>query len=128
MERCFGRFKGRPLSLAPLYLQRDDHRVGLVRLLSIALRVLTLLEGVVRKNLQEQKKKLAGLYAGNPKRCTDQPTAEQLLRSFNEVTLTTIHTSGFVQRHITQLSSLQERILFLLGFTPAIYLQLMDDS
>ena len=128
VERCFGRFKGRPLSLAPLYLQRDDHRVGLVRLLSIALRVLTLLEGVVRKNLQEQKKKLAGLYAGNPKRCTDQPTAEQLLRSFNEVTLTTIHTSGFVQRHITQLSSLQERILFLLGFTPAIYLQLMDDS
>jgi transposase len=56
VERCFGRFKGRPLSLAPMYLQRDDHRVGLVRLLSIALRVLTLLEGVVRKNVQEQKK------------------------------------------------------------------------
>jgi transposase len=111
-----------------MYLQRDDHRVGLVRLLSIALRVLTLLEGVVRKKLQEQKKKLPGLYAGNPKRCTDQPTAEHLLKAFNEVTLTTVHTSGFVQRHITQLSSLQQQILSLLGFTPAIYLQLADDS
>jgi transposase len=128
VERCFGRLKGHPLSLAPLYLQRDDHRVGLVRLLSIALRVLTLFEGVTRKNLQEQGKKLTGLYAGNPKRCTDQPTAEQLLRAFNEVTLTTVHTSGFIQRHITQLSPLQEQILSLLGFTPAIYFQLTDDS
>lgn len=128
VERCFERLKGHPLSLAPLYLQRDDHRVGLVRLLSIALRVLTLLEGVVRKNLREQKGKLAGLYAGNPKRCTDQPTAELLLKAFNHVTLTAVHTSGIVQRHITQLSMLQKQILSLLGFMPDIYLQLVNDS
>ena len=128
VERCFGRFKGHPLSLAPMYLQRDDHRVGLVRLLSIALRVLTLLEGVVRQKLQEQKEELAGLYAGNPKRRTAQPTAEQLLKAFDEVTLTTVRTSGFVQRHITQLSSLQQRILSLLDFMPSLYLQLADDS
>jgi transposase len=41
VERCFERLKGHPLSLAPMYVQRDDHRVGLVRLLTIALRVLT---------------------------------------------------------------------------------------
>ena len=28
VERNFARLKGRPLSLAPLYVQRDDHRVG----------------------------------------------------------------------------------------------------
>lgn len=128
VERCFGRLKGHPLSVAPMYLQRDDHRVGLVRLLSLALRVLTLLEGVVRKKLQEQKKDLSGLYAGNPKRRTTQPTAEQLLQAFDEVTLNTVHTSTFVQRHLTPLSSLQQEILSLLGFTPAIYLQLADDS
>jgi transposase len=128
VERCFERVKGHPLSLTPMYVQRDDHRVGLVRLLTIALRVLTLLEGVVRKNLQEQKKELAGLYAGNPKRRTDQPTAEHLLKAFDEVTLTTVYTSSFVQRHITQLSSLQKQILSLLGFMPAIYSQLTDDS
>jgi transposase len=128
VERCFERIKGHPLSLAPMYVQRDDHRVGLVRLLTIALRVLTLLEGVVRKNLQEQKKELAGLYAGNPKRRTDQPTTEHVLKAFDEVTLTIVSTSNFVQRHITQLSLLQKQILSLLGFTPVIYSQLTDDS
>jgi transposase len=128
VERCFERMKGHPLSLAPMYVQRDDHRVGLVRLLTIALRVLTLLEGVIRKSLQEQKQELAGLYAGNPKRRTAQPTAEHLLKAFDEVTLTIVFTASFVQRHVTQLSSLQQRILSLLGFTPAIYSQLTDDS
>jgi transposase len=128
VERCFERLKGHPLSLAPMSVQRDDHRVGLVRLLTIALRVLTLLEGLVRKNLQEQKKELAGLYAGNPKRRTDQPTAEHLLKAFDEVTLTVVSTSTFTQRHITQLSPLQQQILSLLDFTPAIYGQLTDDS
>lgn len=128
VERCFERLKGHPLSLAPMYVQRDDHRVGLVRVLTIALRVLTLLEGVVRKSLQEQKQELAGLYAGNPKRRTAQPTAEHLLKAFDEVTLTIVSTSSFIQRHITQLSSLQQHILSLLGFTPAIYSRLTDDS
>jgi transposase len=128
VERCFERLKGHPFSLAPMYVQRDDHRVGLVRLLTIALRVLTLLEGVVRKNLQKQKKELAGLYAGNPKRRTAQPTAEHLLKAFDEVTLTIVSTSTFTQRHITQLSLLQQQILSLLGFTSAIYSQLTDDS
>jgi hypothetical protein len=78
--------------------------------------------------LQEQKKELAGLYAGNPKRRTNQPTTEHVLKAFDEVTLTIVSTSSFVQRHITPLSSLQQQILSLLGLTPAIYSQLTDDS
>ena len=111
-----------------MYVQRDDHRVGLVRLLSIALRVLTLLEGIVRQSLQKQERDIAGLYAGNPKRRTTRPTVERLLQAFDEVTLTIVRTSEFMQRHITPLSSLQQDILALLGFMPAIYLQLTDDS
>ena len=37
----FGRLKGQPLS--PMYVQSDQRAIGLVRLLSISLRVLTLL-------------------------------------------------------------------------------------
>ena len=37
VERSLGRLKGRPLSLTPMYGQRDDHATGLMRLLSIAL-------------------------------------------------------------------------------------------
>jgi transposase len=128
VERNFARLKGRPLSLAPLYVQRDDHRVGLVRLLTIALRVITLLEGVVRQQLGEQRLELAGLFAGNPKRRTSQPTTERLLEAFREVTLTIVRAQGFTQRHTTPLSTLQEQILTLLGLSPVVYLRLEDDS
>jgi transposase len=128
VERNFSRLKGRPLGLSPLYVQRDDHRVGLVRLLTLALRVMTVLEGVVRQRLSEQQGELAGLFAGNPKRRTSQPTTERLLEAFDEVTLTIVRASGFVQRHVTPLSPLQQQILALLGFSPAVYLRLVDDS
>ena len=128
VERNFSRLKGHPLSLAPLYVQRDDHRIGLARLLTLALRVLTLLEGVVRQRLDTQKEELAGLFAGNPKRRTAQPTAERLLEAFREVTLTVVSAPGFTQRQVTPLSPLQQQILTLLGFSPAVYLRLVDDS
>ncbi|WP_236601748.1 hypothetical protein [Ktedonobacter sp. SOSP1-52] len=116
------------MGLAPLYVQRDDHRVGLVRLLTLALRVLTLVEGVVRQRLSEQKEELAGVFAGNPKRRTSQSTTERLLEAFSEVTLTVVCASGSTQRHVTPLSPLQQRILALFGLSPAVYLRLADDS
>ena len=97
-------------------------------MLTIALRVLTVLEGVIRQSLEKQKREISGLYAGNPKRRTHHPTAERLLEAFGNVTLTTVRASEFLQRHITPLSSLQQDIIALLGFTPVIYLQLADDS
>jgi transposase len=60
-----------------MYVQRDDHATGLMRLLSIALRVLTLVEFVVRRQLAAEESTLAGLYAGNPTRETACPTAER---------------------------------------------------
>src|SRR4029453_8844570 len=62
VERSLGRLKGRPLALTPMYGQRDDHATGLLRLLSIALRVLTLLEYVGRRPLAAAGAKRAGLY------------------------------------------------------------------
>jgi transposase len=128
VERNFGRLKGHPLSLGPLYVQRDDHRVGLIRLLSIALRVVTVLEGVVRSALAESRQEIAGLFAGNPKRRTSQPTTERLLEAFNEITLTIVSGPGFVQRHLPALSALQQQLLALCGFSPAVYTRLTDDS
>jgi len=128
VERNFSRLKGHPLSLAPLYVQRDDHRVGLVRLLTIALRVLTVLEGVVRQQLQAQQEELTGLFAGNPKRRTAQPTAERLLETFCDITLTIVSAPGFAQRHVTPLSALQQQILARCGFSAAVYGRFADDS
>jgi transposase len=128
VERSLGRLKGQPLSLTPLYMERDDHATGLIRLLAIGLRVLTLLEFVVRRRLTQEGERLAGLYAGNPKRATAQPTTERLLEAFRGITLTIIIEPHQTRRHLTTLSPLQQRILALLEFTPTIYTKLCGDS
>jgi transposase len=128
VERSLGRLKGRPLSLTPMYVQRDDHATGLIRLLSIALRVLTLVEFVVRRQLAAEETTLAGLYAGNAMRETARPTAERLLEAFQEVTLTVVEGGHQVYRHLTALSPLQERILELLGFSSRVYTRLCTVS
>ena len=128
IDRGMGRLKGRPLSLTPMYLQRDDRVTGLIRLLTIALRVLTLLEFVVRRNLAVEDVPLTGLYAGNPKRATRRPTAERLLEAFQGITLTIVQESHQTSRHLTPLSPLQQRILALLGFSPNVYARLCTHS
>ncbi len=128
VERNFGRLKGHPLSLSPMYVERDDHATGLVRLLTIALRVLTLLEFVVRRRLAESGSVLAGLYAGNPKRATAQPTAERLLEAFDEITLTVVTNPALCLRHLTPLSPLQLGILALLDLPLSLYTMLCGDS
>ena len=49
--------------------------------------MLTLLEFQVRRIVEKNQEKLAGLYVGNPKRETARPTAEILLAAFKEITL-----------------------------------------
>jgi len=128
IEHGFGRLKGQPLSLTPMYLQRDDHATGLIRLLSIGLRLLTLTEFVVRRRLAEEQASLPGLYAGNPKRTTARPTAGRLLEAFQEITLTIILEPDRSLRHLTPLSNVQLRILDLLGLPSVIYTRLCADS
>src|SRR5574341_957054 len=128
VERSVGRLKGRPLSLTPMYVQRDDHATGLIRLLSIALRVLTLLEFVGRRQLAAEGTTLAGLYAGNPRRETARPTAEHLLEAFEDITLTIVKGPQQSVRHMTALSPLQQRILELLGFSSELYTRLCTVS
>jgi transposase len=128
VESDMGRLKGKPLSLTPMYLERDDHATGLIRLLSVGLRVLTLLEFVVRQQLAAARTMLAGLYAGNPKRATARPTAERLLKRLEGLTLTIIREGRRRRYHLTPLSRVQRRILTLLNFPVAIYTRLCPDS
>jgi transposase len=128
VESDFGRLKGHPLSLTPMYLQRDDHATGLIRLLSIGLRVLTLLEFVVRQRLAATGTVLAGVYTGSPKRATARPTTERLLKCFEGLTLTIIREGRRQRSHLTPLSPVQRRILRLLNFSVDIYTRLCPDS
>jgi transposase len=128
IERGFGRLKGKQLSLTPMHLQSDKRATGLIHLLSICLRVLVLLEFQVRRRLAENNERLAGLYAGNPKRSTSRPTAEMLLEAFQNITLSKVVANRQRFRHLTPLSDLQKTILALLGIPTAIYDRLAVDS
>ncbi len=126
IERGFHRLKGQPLGIRPLFVQREDHARGLVRLLSLGLRVLTLVEHVVRGGLKAAGQSLSELYAGNPKRETARPTTERLLKAFNGITLTVVRLPEQTIRHVTALSALQRRILTLLGLPGSTYEQLAE--
>jgi transposase len=125
VEQCFGRLKGCPLSLTPFYLQYEHRVVGLILLLTIALRVLVLTQFVARKNLKEQGQKLSGIYAGQPGRQTDSPTTEMMLRAFRGVTFSCLIINGETHWHLTPLSDTQKRILKLLGLTPRAFSKLV---
>lgn len=128
VEHCFGRLKGKPLSLTPMYLEDDHHATGLTRLLTIGLRLLTLLEYVARSHLAELGERLPGLYAGNPTRATDHPTTEAMLRAFKNIYLNFVAVGGQTYQHITPLSKLQRNILRLLDLPASIYTRLDVES
>jgi transposase len=128
IERDLGRLKGRPLSLTPLYLQKEAHIVGLIRLLTVALRVLCLVEFQVRRGLAAAGESLAGLYTGQPRRATDRPTTEALLRAFQEINLVVLPSGPGPPRHVTPLTPLQQRILALLELPADTYSRLCFNS
>ncbi len=128
VERGFGRLKGKPLSLSPMYVQSDQRATGLIHLLSLCLRILTVLEWRCRQRLADQHESLPGLYAGNPKRTTSRPTAEALLQAFQLIHLSVVILGQQAYRHLTPLSELQQRILCLLNISSVIYDRLGAES
>lgn len=120
-ERSVGRLQGRPLSLTPMDIQRDEHATGLMRLWSLALRVVTRTECVGRRHRALEQGKMAGLSAGHPKRETTRPTAERLLEALQDLTLTVIELPQRTMRHMTPLRPVQLRILEIVGFSSEVY-------
>jgi transposase len=94
IEDDWSRLKGRPLGLTPLYLQDEGRIQGLVYLLSLALRVLTLVEWQVRERLQKEGATLQGVYAGQPGRKTARPSAELLLGVMKTISLSVVLVNG----------------------------------
>lgn len=108
-------------------LRTDDQVVGLTNLLSIAVRLLTLIEFVVRRQLQQNQEVLVGLIENNPKKGIANPTTERLLKAFNDITLTLMDLPEQRIRHVTPLSALQVRILELLGLSRSVYTKLTEN-
>ena len=125
VERICHRLKSR-VHIAPLFVKLNDQIEGLTDLLTLGVRVLTVMEFVLRRSLQNDHAKLPGLHPENKTKMTDTPTAERLLKAFANVSLTIIQNAAGedLLRRLTPLSGLQKDILQRLGLDAALYGQL----
>jgi transposase len=121
IENDWSRLKGRPLGLTPLYLQDEVRIEGLVYLLSVALRVLTLLEWQVREGLRKDGAKLEGVYAGQAGRKTARPSAELLLGVLKTISLSVIEVNGQTHTLLSPLTKVQKRLLKLWELPTNLY-------
>jgi hypothetical protein len=107
----FGRFKGRSWSLSPRCLHDEQRVVALLCLLRLALRVLVLIQFVVRRHLQKRGATLSGMYPGQPGRQTAKPTTEMMLAALRGVTLSRLRVDGKLHACLTPLNRVQKRLL-----------------
>ena len=105
VERLFNRLKSRA-HIAPLFVKLNDQIEGLTSLLTLGVRVLTVMEFVLRRSLENDHAKLPGLHPENKKKMADKPTAERILQAFRKISLTIItHVAGEESlRRLTPLS------------------------
>ena len=125
IERIFNRLKSR-LQIAPLFVKRDAQIQGLTYLLTLGVRVLTVMEFILRRSLQQDQATLPGLHLENRKKQTNKPTAERVLKAFDKISLTIIKDAAGneIRRWLTPLSAVQQDILYRLGLDPDLYWQL----
>src|SRR3954453_21318860 len=108
IEDDWSRLKGRSLGLTPVYLQDEGRIHGLVYVLSLALRVLTLVEWVARERLRQEGAKLQGIYAGQPGRQTGRPSAELLLGVLKAIGISVVEVNGRIHALLSPLTEVQQ--------------------
>ena len=128
LERPFQQLKGAPLGIRPLFVRLEKQIVGLTRLLLVALRVLTLLEIVVRAKLAESGEKLSKIYEGQENREEGKPTGKRLLGAISRLGLSAslISYEGREWWFLPALPDLLVRVLALLGLSPTLYTDLIQ--
>ena len=121
LERGFARLKTRNLQIRPIYLRDDVRIAGLVWLLCLALRVLTLTEHRLRLALRERQEVIVGLNPASRTQASTQPTTERMIAAFSNITLTVLDGPVGHHRHVSPLNATQQHILSLLGLAPDLY-------
>jgi transposase len=130
LERDFHVLKDRPLGIRPFLVRRDDQIVGLAHLVTLALRMLTLFEVLVRRGQEQSGQKLPGLYPGQASRTTESPTGSRVLSAIAREGITATEVDDGEERrwHLSPLPVLVQRVLSSLGLSEAIYNRILVSS
>lgn len=129
-ERNYNRLKCEPVGIDPIFVRQDDQITGLTHLLTLAVRVESLIEVQVACGLQKEGKEIKGLYPGLPKKGTDHPTAVSLLKAIDrqEVTLTRVALNDQTSVHLSPLPEWLPDVLRYLHLAPTLYSDLRKNS
>jgi transposase len=130
LEQDFSLVKNRPLGLSPLWVWKEDQLEGLSRLLTIALRLLTLLQLRARQGLRGEEEALKGTYAGQAGRKDKRPTGLRLLGALAraQITLTGVEKEGEVVWRLGALPELLGKLLRWLGLPTGLYSDLASPA
>jgi len=121
IEHKFDELLNRITALMPVYLGIPARIKGLIRLLLVALKYVSLIQYQVRAELKTTKQTVKELYPGNPGRATDKPTTNMILKAFNNIHLTVVSIENKIHVKISDLKPIQLKILELLKIPPETY-------
>lgn len=129
-ERNYNRLKGEPIGIDPIFVRNDDQITGLTHLLTLAVRVESLIEVQVARGLQSEGKEIKGLYPGLPNKGTDHPTAVAMLKAIDrkEITLMRAELNGQTSLQLSPLPEWLPDVLRYLHLSPTLYADLQKNS
>ncbi len=93
-------------------------------MLTLALRVLTVVEYRLRTALCQRGETLVGLNPASATQATQRPTTERVVHAFRNITRISLIHAGQTHRHVTPLTPLQQQILSLLRLQADLYARL----
>jgi transposase len=126
LERDFHLLKDNPLGIRPLYVKSDAQIGGLVRLMTLALRMLSVVEIQGRRGVTATGEKAKGYYSGQPGRQTDRPSGQRILETVTRQRLTLFGTATLnsTEWQLAPLPEIVKRILGFLGLSETLYTSL----
>ncbi len=127
LERDFHLLKDSPLGIRPLYVKSDAQIGGLVRLMTLALRMLSVVEMQGRRGVAATGEKAKGYYSGQPGRQTDKPSGQRILETVTRQRLTLFGSKKRTgtEWQLTPLPEIVKQILGFLGLSETLYTSLI---
>lgn len=120
VERIFNCLKS-TLNIATLFVKLESQILGMNNLLMLGIRILTLIEYVVRRENEDDSIPLSKYEHTTKKKVSDTPTAEKRLQVFGNINVTLIYRGDERTVHVTSLTDLQKELLHRLKINPTVY-------
>ena len=129
IEHNLDHLRNKVAHLVPVFLQKESRIIGLVHILSLALKVCAVLEYKIADALHKTNAQLSNIYEGNPKRSTPRPSAKRICKAFKGIAAAIICTDGGIQYAVmTPLDDKQTYILQLLGIPQTVYTKIVQNA